>query len=151
MDEQQKKQLLKEFINTHPLMVLSTVDESGAAHAAPVFVVGDDNFNFWFITPVETKKYLNILKNPEVVLTAVDEDQVTTLHMRAKATSSDNLSDVLALLAQRLGESKARLVTTLPLLRYSDQEKTAVELKVEEMGLRIFKDDDIVEHNIALG
>jgi len=70
-----------EFLNTHNLAVLSTVAKNGHPWGSAIYVVADEDFNFYFVTRAETYKYQNIEAQPIVALTIADEDTQTTVQV----------------------------------------------------------------------
>jgi len=59
-----KKELNKEvlgFLRTHPECVLATVSASGKPEAATVLFAVDDDFNFYFGTRTDYRKYMNLV------------------------------------------------------------------------------------------
>lgn len=58
---------------TEPLGVLSTVNKSGYPQSASVYYVCDADLNIFFVTRTGSRKYKNIIKNPQAsfVVTSV--------------------------------------------------------------------------------
>lgn len=74
---EQRKKILS-FLKHHPMGILSTVTPDGGPWGAAIYYVADENFNFYFVTRVETLKYHNLDTNPVAALTIADpETQVT--------------------------------------------------------------------------
>ena len=69
-----------EFLNAHPVGVLSTVD-NGKPWGSAIYFVADEEFNCFFITRVDTLKFKNIDKNAEVALTVADPEAQTTVQL----------------------------------------------------------------------
>lgn len=76
---------------------VSTVDETGAPWAAPVWYVFDDNFDIYWWSPLETQHSKNISNNPDIYITIFDstlpEGDGVGLYLRAQASeiSDDEL------------------------------------------------------------
>lgn len=60
-----KKRIL-DFINEHPLMVISTLNEGGKSESAVVGFGQTENFELIFGTDIRTRKAQNILSNGDV-------------------------------------------------------------------------------------
>ncbi len=74
-----KHQDVHAFLRHHPMGVLSTVDSDGKPWGAAIYYVADEDFNFYFVTRVETFKYQNLDKSPFAALTIADADSQTTV------------------------------------------------------------------------
>lgn len=74
-----KHQKVHDFLRRHPMGVLSTVDSEGKPWGAAIYYVADEDFNFYFVTRVETLKYQNLDKSPFAALTVADADNQTTV------------------------------------------------------------------------
>lgn len=83
--KQDPTEIISEYINNHPLAVLSTVDGEGKPHGTTLYAGSDDRFNVYFMTKVETGKARNIRGNPNVALTFSGEEHQTTLQISGKA------------------------------------------------------------------
>lgn len=72
-----------EFLKSHPVGVLSTVND-GKPWGSAIYFVADEEYNCFFITRVDTFKYKNIDKNPDVALTIADAEEQTTVQLSGK-------------------------------------------------------------------
>ncbi len=72
------------FIASHPLATLSTASSQGEPWGANIYCVVDENFDFYFMTHAESKKYKNLVKNPKAALTLVDNEEQTTVQAVGK-------------------------------------------------------------------
>lgn len=59
--------------------VLSTVSAEGEPWGAAIYFVVDDNFTFYFVTRVGTRKYQNLESRPVASLTIADGETQTTV------------------------------------------------------------------------
>lgn len=133
-----------EFLKRNALAVLSTVDEKGHPHAAPIYYFMDEGFNFFFVTPTKTQKYVNIKEKKEAVLTITDEETKETVGIRGHAQAEDGLKQVLTQLAKKLN-GEANFVTTLPLLKFKEQTLTAVKVQPSEIRFRKYTAKELEE------
>jgi len=72
------------FLKHHPTGVLSTVSEDGTPWGSAIYFVVDDDFNFYFVTRVETTKYQNMSKNRLAALTIADGESQTTVQLTGR-------------------------------------------------------------------
>lgn len=72
------------FLMTHNLGVISTIDRTGNIHGAAVYYVADEN-SLYFLTKSETQKARDLLVNNQVAFTIVEELQYQTLQLRGYA------------------------------------------------------------------
>jgi len=72
------------FLKQHPMGILSTVSADGKPWGAAVYYVADEDFNFYFVTRVETYKYQNLDKKPLAALTIADNETQTTVQLAGK-------------------------------------------------------------------
>jgi uncharacterized pyridoxamine 5'-phosphate oxidase family protein len=66
MNKADKKALLRSFLKQNPHVALATVDEKGRPYVATVDTVHDADYNFYFVSPSETRKSRNALTNKQV-------------------------------------------------------------------------------------
>ena len=76
---------ITEYINNHPLAVISTIDPDGKPYGTTLYAASDDQLNVYFITKTETHKSRYINLNPNVALTFTGEDHQTTLQLSGQA------------------------------------------------------------------
>jgi nitroimidazol reductase NimA-like FMN-containing flavoprotein (pyridoxamine 5'-phosphate oxidase superfamily) len=80
----------KEILKQIRYATLSTVDETGAPWAAPVWYVCDDNFDIYWWSPTEAQHSKNINSNPNIYVTIFDstlpEGEGVGLYLRAQAS-----------------------------------------------------------------
>ena len=67
------------FLHQHPMGVLSTITDNGAPWGSAIYYVADEDFNFYFVTRMETFKYQNLDKMPLAALTIADSESQTTV------------------------------------------------------------------------
>ncbi len=76
---------LAQYLNDHPLAVLSTVTPAGKPHGTTLYAGSDAQLNIYFMTKTGTTQYANIQAMPFVALTASAEDRQTTLQVHGHA------------------------------------------------------------------
>lgn len=134
------------FLEKHFLATLSTVDEEGRAHAAPVYYLAKRTGEVLFVTPSKTRKSLNLEHHNEVVLTVTDEAKFETVQIRGRAHKDEKrLARTLGELAHRVNLDPDSPVMSLPLHKYTDQSKTVVVVKPTEIRFRKFHHNELEE------
>jgi general stress protein 26 len=73
------KEKAKQFLLEHPMAIVSTVGEDHKPHAAAIFYIVDEEFNFYFITRTETQKYKDMLAKPNSAFTVADVGSQLTI------------------------------------------------------------------------
>ncbi len=72
------------FLHHHPMGILSTITKDGKPWGSAIYFVADEDFNFYFVTRVETFKYENLDKTPFAALTIAGSDTPTTVQVSGK-------------------------------------------------------------------
>lgn len=133
------KEDVLEFIHQNKLAVLSTVDDQGFPHAAPVYYMTDEQLNFYFMTATQTAKHTNLLHRSHVSLTIVNEGQNKTLQIKGEATECPTkVTDVLQMLAERLNQGDA-FPDTIPFMSFKKNEKMAIQIVPSEIKMRRYE------------
>jgi len=81
-----------EFIRNHPLGTLATADGK-KPYASTVYFAVDHDLKLYFTTNLETKKQLNLKKNPSVAVAITNEVQGKTLQAQGTAKRLDPLPE----------------------------------------------------------
>lgn len=74
-----KRKEAYDFLTSHKFAVLSTADKDGRPWGATIYYIVDEDFNFYFFTRAQSKKYRNIQERPEVAITISDNGEQTTV------------------------------------------------------------------------
>lgn len=87
MDTDTQRKETFAFLNTHNLGVLSTIsEEAGELWGAAIYYTVDEDFNFYFLTHTESKKFRNLDTHPQAAMTITDESKLTTVQASGKIT-----------------------------------------------------------------
>lgn len=103
MDMEEK---IKTLLQSIRYATISTIDKTGAAWAAPVWYVFDEDHNIYWWSPTEAQHSKNIIDNPDVYITIFDsttpEGDGFGLYMRAEAgvLTDDELDSAISLYNQ---------------------------------------------------
>lgn len=73
------KEKILTFLQTHAVAVLSTVGHDNSPYAATIYIVADNDLNFYFLTKSDTKKTQNINHNNKAAITMMDTALPITL------------------------------------------------------------------------
>ena len=81
------------FLRESITAVVATSTTDGNPHAAVIYFYVDDDFNFYFLTAHNTRKYENLMQNPKISLTVGFGPPYITIQGRGKAELLENNSD----------------------------------------------------------
>jgi len=76
------------YIDEHPVVVLSTLDDYHRPHGAVVYAVSGDHdtkMHLYFLTKDDTTKLHNLRARPAVSVTSYDEDEISCLQAQGHA------------------------------------------------------------------
>lgn len=75
------KQKVYEFLKSHPIGVISTVDSDNKPHATTIYVVVEEDLKLKFLSKRDTQKIQNIENNNHIVLVVFDAKTQTNLQV----------------------------------------------------------------------
>ncbi len=105
---------------------LASIDETQLPHNAIIYFYADEELNFYFLTPVDTNKHKNILKNQNVALAITDSQYYTTVQVMGTAEvlskGSEAENGALAKLKNRLLDAGV----TWPIYQLSNYDDDAI-------------------------
>lgn len=87
-DPNQVKSLL-EFLRTHDVAVLATIQDGTRAHATTIYYYVDDDLKFYFLTRNETLKFSNLKEDGDVGMAITDATGLQTVQIEGKAREVD--------------------------------------------------------------
>ena len=85
-DPAQFSQKARNFLISHDLGVISTIDNKGNPRGSAVYYATDKNNYIFIVTKNKTFKAQNILKNPRVAMTIFDTNSLQTLQLSGVAS-----------------------------------------------------------------
>ena len=97
MDKETAGKIAKAIIEGNRYMVLSTCNSSAKPWAATVFYAHDKDYNFYFISAIDTLHAKNALENPDVAFVIFDSHTPIGMYDAVQASGAVEL----------LGESEA--------------------------------------------
>jgi nitroimidazol reductase NimA-like FMN-containing flavoprotein (pyridoxamine 5'-phosphate oxidase superfamily) len=80
-----KRSEMLAFLKSHAAGVLATASPEGKPHASAVYYAADDNFNLYFFTLLNSRKFAAIQGNPNVAFTVGTLDVPQTLQIEGVA------------------------------------------------------------------
>lgn len=103
------KQILKEevilFLKANRIAIISTISPENKPASAVVFYTIDNNFNFYFFTKDDSKKYTNLEKDNSVAVVVYDEDHPRIVQAEGFATVETNHEVIKKITATLLRQS----------------------------------------------
>lgn len=121
------------FLKINTAGVLASVGSDGKPHASAVFYVGDEGFNIYFLTKLNSRKYKAIQENPAVAFTIGRLDVPQTLQIEGMASelqSDDAKAAHIPDLMKTLTENNPRYI---PLVKMDSE---AVLMWIEPKWVR---------------
>jgi uncharacterized pyridoxamine 5'-phosphate oxidase family protein len=150
MEEHDYKKILN-YIDGHPLVVVGTVNDDGTPHGAAVYMSSHHKPDaVYFMTKNGTQKYLNIIERPVVSITAFDEEGMSTVQAKGKASKVKDVQK-LAEIMPRISRAERNLPEFMPPLAklkagaYVVFEVTLTEARLAEFRGRKFGSENIFE------
>lgn len=127
------------FLESHPAGVISTVQPDGMPHAVVVYFTINKEFEMFFVTKVETRKYRNIRSNPNAVIVSFDNFSQTTVQVTGVVSEEkdDKLRRALLSTLDRLTEA-GTYSRTPPITKLEAGEYIVLKLKPEMIRMAIF-------------
>lgn len=88
MDKAALKDIVRTFLNSHRKAVFATTDDQGLPTTSLMLYVIDDELNVYFGTRKAFSKYAQILKQPTISLSVIEEvlDPLKVVDLRGKAS-----------------------------------------------------------------
>jgi len=82
---QEERSKIVDFLNSHPVGVLATVNDDGSPHASTIYFSIDSDMNITFTTKRDTNKRENIARNNTVMLVAYDSESQSAVQAKGPA------------------------------------------------------------------
>lgn len=73
------------FLKRHKAGVLATVAKEYQVHASMVYYTADDDFNIYFLTLINSRKFEALSQHPQVAFTVATQDVPQTLQIEGMA------------------------------------------------------------------
>lgn len=82
----QERSKIVDFLDSHPVGVIATVNSDGNPHASTIYFSVDNDLNVSFTTKRDTNKHKNISQHDTVMLAAYDSESQSTVQLTGRAT-----------------------------------------------------------------
>lgn len=131
------------YVDSHPVGVVSTVDERGLPEAAAVYVFSVSHHTVCFVTRNLTRKYQNIYARGDVAITLYDDSDVSTLQITGKAFVA-NAEHMLSYAMDKINQLfKVRGDAVSPLAKMDDAgDYVLIGVEISYARLRLFQGID---------
>lgn len=137
MDENSPEYLkIMNYIDDHPIGVVSTINEDGTLHAATVYIFTASHHTVCFMTRNKTHKFQNIMSRPNVALTIFDQHDVSTLQASGKAFEATD-QHLLDMFKQQMEKMHAMRADAMPPIEKLTQAGDFVLVGIELLKARL--------------
>jgi len=82
------------FLQEHPLGVVSTQNSKGDADLAVVYFFTEKDFTTYFVTKTVTRKFRNIIDQGKATLLAYDEDSLTSVEVQGQVRHVHDTAEI---------------------------------------------------------
>lgn len=83
-----------EYLRTQSIAVLATISSKGLPMASTLYFVVDGDFNFYFTTKMFTRKYQNLINNPNAALVVGTENEPVTVQIEGTVRLITDKSEI---------------------------------------------------------
>ena len=123
------KRLAYKFMLNNRAAALATVSKKGQPHVAIVYCVAHTDLSLYFSSRVEGRKYLNLIANPTVAMTFMNEADMRTIQLIGTAKRVDDIKGEQAVLHELLtyrGRAASLPLPPLELFERGDTNEVAI-------------------------
>ena len=139
----ERQQRIYDFLKANPIGVLSTVNRSGQPHGSVIYYSIDENFTVSLLTKSKTRKYQNIVTNPEVVITIYEPSSQTTAEITGKAHQVKDSFEINSIAGSILGASLKTSDSGLPpISKLEAGNYVAFNIKPKQIKMAVFARPD---------
>lgn len=116
----EERSKITDFLDSHPIGVIATVDEAGNPHASTIYFSVDDNLHVTFTTKEDTAKSKHIKNHPAVMLVAYDSESQASVQLTGKALEVQDPEEAQAIYhgtlhaAKQTGEDNVPPIAKIP-------------------------------------
>ena len=138
-----RKQRFFDFLVTHPVGVISTVDPSGEPHGAVIYYTVDPEFKVYFLTRNKTKKYDNLVHYNHAMLTVCEPKTQTTVQIVGTSEVIKNGYEINSIAGAVLGASvQTSEGGLLPITKLEAGEYVAFRLTPVQLRMAVYSRPD---------
>jgi len=135
-----REQRILNFLTTHPIGVLSSVDPNGEPHGVVIYYQIDRNFHIYFVTRTGTKKYDNLKHSDHVMLTVFEAETQATAQIIGHASEIiDESVNTIAIAGAILSASlKSARGQPPPITKLEEGEYAVFQLIPKQMRMAVY-------------
>lgn len=136
----QERSKITDFLDSHPIGVLATVDEVGNPHASTIYFGIDTDLNVTFTTKRDTIKHQNIVHHNTVMLAIYDSESQSAVQLNGKAEevedpeTAQKIYHVTLRAAKQTGEDTVPPIAKIPAGPYVAYTITPDNIWMSEYG-----------------
>lgn len=132
---------IRDYIEKHPLAVLSTIDENETSWGAAVYVIAsiEKSPALYILSKSSAQKYKNMLKRPSVALTFVDEGEQSTLQISGVAKEVKKSEERQPIIDLFLNMTSNRINGWAPLVKIESGTVIVMKISPSYIQLSDFK------------
>lgn len=139
----ERQQRMYDFLQTHPVGVLSTVNEHDQPHGTVIYFLVNPLFEVSFLTKTGTQKHDNLMRNNQTTLTIFDPVLQTTVEISghaAKVTDSYDINGIAGgILAASLRMSQHQMP---PITKLQAGPYTAFTIRPTQIRMAVYARPD---------
>lgn len=80
-----ERRKIMDFLDSHPVAVLATIDNTGNPSASPIYFAVSSDLVITFTTKIDTNKHKNITRHSQVMLAVYDAESQTAVQISGPA------------------------------------------------------------------
>ena len=88
-----KKDSVGDFIRSHAIAVMATVNSEGQPSSSTIFYTVSKNDEIWFLTKSDTTKYINLNHNSKASMTILDMTKPVAVNLTGHAVEVTDTKD----------------------------------------------------------
>lgn len=143
-----RQKRIHNFLSQNPVGVLSTVTPDGDPHGTVIYYTVDEHFSFFFLTKSETRKYDNLKRNGQVMLTVFESQSQSTVQIAGHATEVGDAYTVNAIAGTILATSMKTSEAGLPpISKLQAGSYVAFQIEPATIRMAIYARPDSGEYN----
>ncbi|HSW79352.1 MAG TPA: pyridoxamine 5'-phosphate oxidase family protein [Candidatus Saccharimonadales bacterium] len=132
-----------EFLKSHPIGVLATIDENGDPNASTIYFSVDDKLRISFTTKRETRKFENIARHNKVALVAYEAKDQSAVQVSGRAEEVKDEQEALDIYNGTVNAAKKTSEDNVPpVAKYSGGPFAAFRIEIEDIRLMAYGKGD---------
>lgn len=142
-ESSEKNLRIYNFLRSHPVGVLCSVDPNNEPHGSAVYYSVDSSFKLMFTTKTKTKKTSNLQTNNHVMLMVYDQKEQVTVQVTAIAEAIEKDDDISKSMRNTITASMETSDAGIPpIAKLSAGEFTAFRLHPVQIRMAVYERPD---------